>query len=224
MPAPDFVWWAGLAKKLNLLSVATSFVPLAVGAYRWSQLRPGTYPLVWVALVPGCLLGVLSEIGRHVFHNNIVYQHLIPLAETLLLGWAYWYALTGPRNRRFLVASLTVFVLVFVGESVYWGGFWQGENPCSHAVQTIVLLSFALLYFEQLLRELRTIQLEHDPMFLVSVGVMLYYAGTIVVFLLEVGMQQQQQIDQIWTMFIIQAVLLMVFNAFLTLALWNTRR
>ncbi|GAA3944776.1 hypothetical protein GCM10022406_28750 [Hymenobacter algoricola] len=188
------------------------------------MLAPAHRPLVWFALVPGCLLSLLSEIGSHVFRNNIAYQHLIPLAETLVLGWAYWHALYAPRTRRFLLAALGLFVLVFSAESWYWQGFWQGENVYAHTVQTFVLLAFALLYFEQLLRELHTIRIEHDPLFLVSVGVMLYYAGTLMIFLLEAGMQRLHQSDQIWTMYIVQEVLLIVFNGFLTLALWNANR
>ncbi|SHJ05313.1 hypothetical protein SAMN02745146_2130 [Hymenobacter daecheongensis DSM 21074] len=224
MPAADIVWWANLAKKLNILALLTFLVPLAVGLWRWRRLAVAHRPLVWFALGPGCVLGLASEIGRYVFRNNIAPLRLTVLAETLVLGWAYWYALDSPRTRLFLLGALGVFGLVFVAESVYWHGFWRGENAYAHTVQTFVLLSFALLYFEHLLRELHTIRLEHDPMFLISVGVMLYYAGTLMIFLLENSMQRLHQIDEIWTMYIIQAVLLMVFNGFLTLALWNANR
>jgi hypothetical protein len=224
MPTTDIVWWASLAKKLNIISLLTFLVPAAIGLRHWSALQSVHRPLVWFALVPGCLLGLLSEVGRYVFRNNIACQHLLPVAETLVLGWAYWYALYARRSRFFLLGALGLFVLVFVVESWYWRGFWQGENGCTHTIQTFVLLAFALLYFEQLLRELHTIRLEHDPLFLLSVGVMLYYAGTLMIFLLEISMQRLKQADQIWTMYIIQEVLLIVFNTFLTLALWNAAR
>jgi hypothetical protein len=219
MPTTDIVWWASLAKKLNIIALLTFLVPAAVGLWRWPALVPTYRPLVWFALVPGCLLGLLSEIGRYVFRNNIAYLHLVPLAETLVLGWAYWHALYAARTRQFLLAALGLFVGVFGAESWYWQGFWQGENGYTHTIQTFVLLGFALLYFEQ-----HTIRLEHDPLFLLSVGVMLYYAGTLMIFLLEIGMQHHKQADQIWTMYIIQEVLLIVFNTFLTLALWNAAR
>ncbi|GAA4018082.1 hypothetical protein GCM10022408_34740 [Hymenobacter fastidiosus] len=224
MPAPDIVWWAALAKKLNILALLTYLVPSAVGLWRWSGLVPAYRPLVWLVVGPGFLLGLASEIGRYVFHNNIAPQHLITLTETLVLGWAYWYALHSARNRRFLMGALGGFIVVFGVESVYWRGFWQGYNTYAHTFQTFVLLALALLYFEQLLQELHTSRLEHDPMFLVSVGTMLYYAGTIMVFLLEDGMQHRHQTDQLWAMFSIQATLLIVFNGFLTLALWNAHR
>jgi hypothetical protein len=217
MPAVDIIWWAALAKKLNLVALLTSFIPLAVGLRRWPTIGPAHRPLVWFAVVPGCLLGSLSEIGRYVFHNNIAFNHLGTLAETLVLSWAYWHAL---RAARYVALSAGAFVLVFAVESGYWHGFWRGENGYTHSFQTLLLLSFALLYFEQLLRDLHTISLEQDPMFLVSVGVMLYYAGTIMIFLLENGMQRLHQVNQIWTIFIIQATLLIIFNALLALALW----
>jgi|GEM_PF-2423044 len=224
MPTSDIVWWAELAKKLNIISLLTFLIPLAVGLWRWASLAPAYRPLLWFALVPGCIMGLLAEVGRYVFRNNIAYLHLVPLIETLVLAWAYWHALPAPRTRRFLLAALGLFMVVFVGEAAYWHGFWRGQNGYTHTIQTFVLLAFALLYFEQLLRELHTIRLEHDPMFLVSVGVMLYYAGTIMIFLLEGSMQRRLQTNQIWTMYIIQAVLLIVFNAFLTLALWHANR
>lgn len=80
------------------------------------------------------------------------------------------------------------------------------------------------MYFEQVLQELRNIRLERDPMFLVSVGVTLYYSGTLMVFVMEDSMHKHQQTNQIWTMYMIQSVLLIGFNALLALALYRASK
>ncbi|GAA4018077.1 hypothetical protein GCM10022408_34730 [Hymenobacter fastidiosus] len=113
-------------------------------------------------------------------------------------------------------------MIVALVQVVYFRGLYA-SNTYARIAQSILLIGAALLYFEQILQELRSIQLEHDPMFLVSVGVMLYFAGCLMVFILEDSMYAQKQITQVWMMYSIQFVLLIVFNATLTLALYRTR-
>ncbi|TGE25473.1 hypothetical protein E5K00_09865 [Hymenobacter aquaticus] len=222
MPTLDSTVLVDIAKQLNILAVVAYLVPIAVCIRRWPHLAPPTRPLILTALGISLLLNVLSEVGRQVWNTNILFIYFITWTETLFLGWAYYQALHTPRSRQLLGGAAAVFGLVALAEPLMHG--FSGEQTYTRTAQSILLIGAALAYFEQVLHELRNIRLERDPMFLVSVGVTLYYSGTLMVFVLEDSMQKQHQISQIWIMYIIQAVLSIMLSGLIAWALHHAAR
>ncbi|TGE25474.1 hypothetical protein E5K00_09870 [Hymenobacter aquaticus] len=219
----DSTQLTAFARQFNNVALLTYLIPLSIGLRRWPTLQPVYRPLVWLVLISGCVFnGVLAELGRHVWHNNIIFLQLGTVTETLFLGWAYFHAFHSVRGRRVLLAALGLFLLTYLLEAFAIHSFSQGQDTYTHVAQSILLVAVAVAYFEQTLRELRNIALSQDPMFMVSVGTILYYAGTLMVFVLEGPLQSQP--DLIWTMYIIQFILLIVLNCFYSLALWYGHR
>ncbi|RYU82180.1 hypothetical protein [Hymenobacter persicinus] len=201
----------------------TYLLPLLICLWRWHSLQPAYRQLILAGLLTLGSLNVLAEVGRVVYHNNLLCNYLIIWAETLFLGWAYHQALHSRRSRQLLLAALVFFAGVALAEFLYWHGI-SGAKTYTRMARGIVLVGAALLYFEQTLQELRNIHLERDPMFLVSVGVTLYYSGTLMVFAMEYATVRRHQFDQVWMMYSIQAVLMTVLNTLIALALWHTSR
>jgi hypothetical protein len=224
MPTLDSTLLVSIAKQLNLLSVLAYLLPLLVCLWRWQLLPAAHRALILLALVTSLGLNVLAEVGRQVWHNNLLFISLGTWTETLFLSWAYYQAFHTRRNRRVLLAAVGVFILIALAEPLYWHSMAGGDSIYTRVGRSILLIGAALMYFEQILRELRNIRLEQDPMFLLSVGVTLYYSGTLMVFVLEDSMQRLHQTNQIWVMFIIESVLLILFNLLLTLALYHASR
>ncbi|GAA3944784.1 hypothetical protein GCM10022406_28760 [Hymenobacter algoricola] len=132
-------------------------------------------------------------------------------------------SLHSSKVKRFFAWAVILFFVVALVQVIYLRGVYA-SNTYARLAQSTLLISAALLYFEQTLQELRTIQLEYDPMFLVSVGVILYFAGCLMVFTLEDSMYAQKQFTQVWIMYSIQFVLLIVFNFILALALYRASK
>ena len=214
-------WLVALAKQLNLFSLATCLVPLVIGLRYWSRLER---PLRMVALtvVAQSSLGLLSEIGRYFWHYNIIFLHLLTTVETLGFGATYLVVLRHHTQRRVLLGLLVVFLGVAIYETIIQGGYraYGPPNVATFALQFIVLLTAVLLYFDQILHELLAILLERDPLFLVSVGITLYYAGTVLVNIAAEYMRDGADPGIIWIMFIVQFILLIFFNMVLAMALW----
>ncbi|MCB2377678.1 hypothetical protein LGH70_08805 [Hymenobacter sp. BT635] len=222
MPTLDSTVLVSIAKQLNLLAVFAFIVPVLVCIRRWPLLSPSSRKLILTALLITLALNLLSETGRRLWNTNIVFLYCITWTETLFLGWAYYQAFHMPRARQLLLGAGAVFILVAVAELVL--NEFSGEQTYTRLTQSMLLVGAALAYFEQILHELRNIRLERDPMFLVSVGVTLYYSGTLMVFVLEDSMQKQHQNSQIWMMYIIQAVLSIIFTVLVAWALHHAAR
>ncbi|KAA9332173.1 hypothetical protein F0P96_11855 [Hymenobacter busanensis] len=206
------------AKQLNLLTLATAVVPVGVGLTR-RHLPQEARCLLAYALLATLALGTLSEVGRYVWHNNILILRTETWLGTVLLAGAYYQALPLPAVRRRLPALLVSFTLLAVAETIWLMDWHRYDSPYMRVAQSVLLIGLALRYFEHLLLQLRNIRLERDPMFLVSVGVVFYYAGAISIFVLETQLTLKP--DQIWVMYIVEFVLRMAFNGLLTAALWH---
>lgn len=170
--SPLGYFWDGL----TWLTQASPLIPLAFWLYR-RQLRAALLPLV---LYAGLSLG-----------NNILGYLLAPplqpwrdiafyLLKAILLATAYYQGLHRP-TARYSVAGLAI-ALIFStlagiippdDAHLHWAASYARLGQCA------VLASFALTYLEQLLSTTTVFDLSRDPLFLLSVGQLLYSALTV---------------------------------------------
>jgi hypothetical protein len=199
---------------LEWVSQLSILVPMVVVWRRKALLAPPVRVLSWYVYL-SLASSLALNIGRFLYHANNPVQHLYTLLKTLLFGWLYYVALHRISQRR-LVAWLTV---GFAGFALLDATYLEGLNRFNsygRAVQSLLLIGFGLLYFEQVLRELRSARLERDPLFLVSAGLILYSAGTGMLFVLTNSYTGDLSLLTIG--FNIVFVLNIVFNILLTLA------
>ncbi|RAK65678.1 hypothetical protein [Hymenobacter edaphi] len=217
------VWLVALSKQLNVLSVAAALLPVGVGLLHWRHLTTSGRCLWVCSLLASLLLGGLCEYGRLVWHNNILPLRSQVWLETVMLTVAYYHAFTNPRRRRAIPWLLGVFTLGAVVETGWFMDWRVGNGPYLHVLQAMLLIGVVLAYFEQLLNNPTPVPLSRNPMFVASVGVMFYYAGTVFVYVLERVMRQDT--DQIRMMFIVEYTLrILVLNGGIAAALWLMAR
>jgi hypothetical protein len=90
---------------------------------------------------------------------------------------------------------------------------------------TIVLKStfvvvLVLLYFEQMLQELRNVRLERDPMFVISVALLLYFAGTVVTLVMKTYFIDHNALLQAQIVFAVNSVLNLVMSGLIAWGFW----
>ncbi|QDA59216.1 hypothetical protein [Hymenobacter jejuensis] len=210
-------WLVSFSKIFYVVSELTIFLPLVVAFRPGRNLAPAFVPLRWFC-VARLVLFVLSELAKRLLHYNIALLHLGTLLDSLLLGWLFYNFLASATIRYWLRLAGVAFVAFAFADSLLISGLWQ-RNAYTVALQTIGLLCLSLLYFEQMLRSVRHVEPKQDPMFLVSVGVALYYAGTVGLYLLENMLIAAKLLDDIWLMFNVSSVLTLILYGFLSKAL-----
>ncbi|OON67418.1 hypothetical protein [Hymenobacter sp. CRA2] len=216
-------WLVALSKQLNGLSVAAALLPVIVGLLQWRHLNASGRCLWACSLLASLLLGVLCEYGRIVWHNNILPLRSQVWLETVLLTAAYYYTLPDSTTRRVLPGLLAAFTLGAVVETVWFMDWRVGNGPYLHVLQAVLLIGVVLAYFEQLLSNPPQVPLKREAMFVASVGVVCYYAGTVFVYVLERVMRNDT--DQIRMMFILEYSLRIVaLNGGIAAALWLSGR
>ncbi|MCC3158390.1 hypothetical protein LJ737_14165 [Hymenobacter sp. 15J16-1T3B] len=166
---------------LNYISSFGVFIPLIIGLRRWGSLSAPARIIVgyfgfWA------LEAVVDRWSRKVLHTNMYLFHVTVLVETWLLGWAYYQAYDLKPVRRVMPWVGAVFTLVALADAFWLEGL-NHENLVARAVQVPLMIIMILLYFEQWVREMRLDNPWHNFMFTVSVGLSIYYAGSVMSYL-----------------------------------------
>lgn len=195
-------WLVALSRQLNVVSVVSALVPAVVGLLRRRYLTVAGRCLWACALLGNLLFGIGCEYGRIVLHNNILILRTQVWLEAVLLGAAYYYTFSSSRSRQVVLALLLTFTLGAIIETVWFMDWHEGNGPYLHVAQAVLLIGLILAYFERLLSHPAPVRLLREPMFVASVGAVLYYAGTVFVFVLETVLRDDP--DQIRMIFILE--------------------
>jgi hypothetical protein len=206
-----------------ILTVAP--IPLGVagvvGVVRFRRLDATMRGLL--ALV-GC--GLLMETVAHILQwqhrPNIFLTPLDAALEFALIAWMYRRTLQPWPLTRYLPAIIGLFWLFTVVSYVLQSQLVQ-FSPVQRFIESLLVLLLVLLYFYKLGHDEVVFQLEREPMFWVSAGLLLYFAGNVLIFISSNYLLQfsQQLNQQVWA---VHAVLYMLLCSCYTLALWLSPR
>ena len=109
--------------------------------------------------------------------NNIWISHAYVPLEYILIASIYYRRLEHRKIRTGIIVSGIFFLLLCLADSL-WGAGVQHLNSYSRVMESTLLIALALLYLFVLYKDLNYIYLEYDPLFVLSCGVMIYFAGT----------------------------------------------
>lgn len=176
MDAPTPAWLFTIKHLLFWLSSFGVLIPLAIGLWRWRLLSTPARIMVgyfgfWA------VEAVVDQWSRKVLHTNIYLYHVTVLVETWLLGWAYYHTYDLKPVRRAMLPVGAAFTLVALADAGWISGLNQ-LNTTTRLVQVVLMLAMILLYFEQWVRDMRPDNPWRNFMFMVSVGLAVYYAGS----------------------------------------------
>lgn len=191
-------------------------VPLLVAWRRWPQL-PAEVRLLSVYCVLSAICSLGGQTWNHWLANNYGFIVGFNIGKTVLLALVYYRVLTNRLLRR-LVPATTVAMLLLVAAI----GSYNMDRAVdiSRILQCALLSGYALVYLEQELHQPR-IPAAHNPIWLLSVGQLMYSAITISAFSLDYLSRTAE--DQTYK-YIFIALGGIVFNVFLTLAVARAQR
>lgn len=188
-------------------------VPMVVVWWRQRHFSPPVKVLSWYVYI-SAFFALSARLSAIYLHNNLFFLIGFNVSKVLLLAVVYRLVLTGPRTRRVLAVA-TVVALGIVVASFALGT--AQTVTVSRVVQCAVLAGFALAYLEQGLNRSNNHRFSHDPIWLLSLGQLIYSATTVSAFSIEiVTLLRNPLFSQLTAVSFSLASL--VFNYFLTLA------
>ena len=203
-----------------------SAVPLAgacvVGIVRYRRLETARRYLVWLSWL--ALLVTAGSMWLAAQRRpNLFLAPIDTAIELTLLALMYRQALGRHVVARYLPLGIALFL---VGTALtYVPRLDTVEfSPVQHFIESIVMLALAGLYLWQLLQPPVTlVPLEQEPMFWVSAGVVLYFAGNSLIFLTSnLTLFYSRELSM--TVWAVHALLYSFLNGFYIVALCVPRK
>jgi hypothetical protein len=204
---PDFnaLWLLGC------ISTATIALPVMAGIIRYGRLSAPLKILSWLLFYSGANAALTSWLAIKGI-NNQLFINIFTLVELTLFGWVF-HKVFESRGMKTLI---TFGVLACVAFTVINLFFLQGF---SMALESMLLTVLALLFYYKTFREERVQRLERYPLFWLSSGVLLFFAGNLFVFLFSsyVLTDSPNALVAEWS---IHSVLYITTNLIYTAAFW----
>lgn len=218
MPTLVPVWVMTIRKMVNIVSLFGVWLPLILGIWRWRSLSKQARIVVVYFAFWAVEAFVDLWIKQNSGDNRFLY-HITVFVETWLLGWAYYSSMRVEKLKRWFLPVGIIFSVVAVADAFIWSGLKQ-LNDYARSAQTVVLLSCCLLYFEQCVREARIQNPWWDFMFLTSVGQTVYYAGSVMSYLVMENVTSYGSLDGIITSLVVDSTYIFAM-VLMTLGLWR---
>ncbi|WP_226266140.1 hypothetical protein [Hymenobacter pini] len=177
MPA----WLRPFCDLVEAIGYGTMLIPISLAWQRRWGLRGGMKPL---AFLPAYMLSmaILMKIAAVVWRNNLPVIHVSTVGETLLYLVIYHTEFKHKRAKKIIRILAITFLIFAAVDSFYLEGFSR-INSFTNLLESIIVTGLALLYFERTLIRRRNTQLQRVPLFIATIGIIMYLSGTVVIYL-----------------------------------------
>lgn len=189
-----------------------------VGLFRYRRLDTTRRYLVWLSLL-ALVVTIAALTLVHFKRPNLILSPIDTAIEFTFLGLMYRRTLWPLAVARYLPVAIAVFVL---GTALTFRPHLDTAefSPVQHFIEGVAVLVLVLLYFRrELLRHpVLLAPLEHEPMFWVSAGLLLYFSGSILIFVTSnLVLHLSVQVSR--TLWAVHALLYIFLNCFYIVAL-----
>lgn len=198
---------------LNYGPLFLVFVAGIAGVVRFKRLAP---PLRYLASL--VFFALFIELVSRAVSPNLFLLPVDTLVEFGLLAWMYRRAFQPSAPSRWLPAVVAAFALASLLSYAEPANLLH-FNSWQRLAESVLILGLVLLYFYRVIRELVIVHLEREPLFWVSVGLLLYFSGNVFIFVSSNYVLQHSTALSL-RMWDIHAILYMVLYGFYIWALW----
>lgn len=203
----DFSFFlANISSYIGLIPCIIAFVKI--------KNKPRVFRLLALLLWGSTAVGILARfIGAFLHQPNLFLLHIYTIFDFILITLIFKPVLPLKLSRFFLIG----FPLFAAFNSIFFEHL-KTENVLNRSLSALILMFYALIFFTKTLREMKILNLEKEPMFWISIGVLFYNAGSFFIFLFS---HYLTPIHDLWfTYFGIHAIFTILLYICYTIALW----
>ena len=169
---------------LTTLSVFSGLLPIGVACVRYRTFGPVLRVMAWFFVVSGAFDLTLYVISTYLHVRSMPLLHVFSVINLLVLSWLYHKILEGHRLRGAIIAVAGSILVYGVYQVLLPGQLWQFPSALM-TVQCVFFIVLSLVYFYQMQQQPEVVAIEHNPLFWVNAGVLLYFASNLFLFLLQ---------------------------------------
>ena len=210
------IWFKPLCDIAEAVAYFCMLIPAVIARYSRSTLRGGMRPL---AYLPVYLFGmfVLVRASAYFLHYNLLLIHLSTIGETLLYIKIYREEFIDRTTRQRIRITSVIFAFFAIIDSIWLEGFQQ-INSYTNLAESIIVISLSFLFFEKTITQKRKTDIHRIPMFVATVGIVIYLSGTVVLYLTTNYFITLNDEYNTRLMYLISSVLLLLLSLLLSRA------
>ncbi len=174
--------------------------------------------------VPLFLLGMygLMHLAIALWQYSIPVNHLNTVGETLLYLKVYYDEFKS-RSTKLAIRIIAVFFMIFAAiDSFILEGFHQ-INSYTNLLESILIIFLGLLFFERALIKTHRTQLLKTPMFVATIGIIIYLSGTVTLYLISNNSYLSTSEYNSRILYLISACFLLLMSLLFCRAFWLVR-
>lgn len=205
-----------LAERLTDFSMYSVIIPTIIVFIKF---RFGNDTQKWISvLVLITLLGeVLLNVLVRYYDNNLPVLHFFTVCQFVLFVLIFEKALI-PLFPPVFFKSLIIGFLIFAFFDAFLFNGLKNFNSNSRPLSSFILIFLALSFFYKTLKELKIKYLEKEPVLWLSIGVILYFSGSLFIFIFTNYVRNSNEV--LLTLWGIHAIFNIVLNLSYSAALW----
>lgn len=163
-----------------LLKIATysALIPFLVGLWFIRKQKSLKFKLLFLFVIISVLTEAVAMLSVQLGtkNNQWIFHLHTPLSFAALAAVYYW-SFNSSWIRRIIIGCLAGLLLIIYYEAFLTDGLMK-LSSLSKMVANSLLILLAIAYFYKVANTAKVVYLDHDPMFLLSCAVLIYYAGT----------------------------------------------
>lgn len=152
--------------------------------------------------------------------NNLLVYNFFNIAELILLSGLYYRAFDGARFRQLVLIINALYVPFALYRFTRAPDAYDGLVL---ALENFLLILLVLLYFYQLLNNLEVTRLSRFPMFWISTGILMFFAGSLFIYLFSNYILTRENYPALRDLWNVTHYLNIVFHLALAAGIWHTR-
>ncbi len=125
--------------------------------------------------VSGNFAGFIDEKGRA--YNTWVYN-ILGLVTFTTLFYMYWSYLKNETFKKWIKIFVVIYILIYIANWIFFQDFIKDSATSPEVIGSILLVVTIIFFFIELLRSEKIIIFHKTLLFWVSIGLILFYAGT----------------------------------------------
>lgn len=194
--------------------------PLLAGIYNYKFLKGESLAIFYYVLI-AIFFEILSRALMYFkFRNTLPILHLYTVIEFSVFWLFYFRFFKLFYSQKKMLALLFFFGLFAVFNAIFLQKI-DSFNTYVRGLECIAMISLSLLAYNKILVELDTRYPTKQPVFWVNTGVLFYFSGNLVVFVLSNYISSNNHLLLVaWG---IHAILMAILNSFIAIGLWQTR-
>ena len=208
-------------KYILIFTLIYGILPLIF--YQFLKKKNKEFNAIYPFLIVVFIASVYELIGSIILKVSAEYWYLIyKILAFIGLHYFYYYLLDRKYKLLFLVYIIGFIILIILSQTVWINYIYLEKSAYFNMFQTLIVLTFSILWFKQLFSKLEEESLSKNPNFYFISGLLIYYCGTFFLFLMSSSLytQDKSSFQYYW---LLNILLNFVLRSLLIIGVWKAR-